>query len=358
MSKITIKTLTPIHVGSGTEYQKDFEFLHFLQEQKVAFIDAEKILGIIGADNIGQWVACIDNKKSLMDLLQQRKPNLKAEDVAARSMISKKTPSKPTIREQMHSGNGKAYIPGSSLKGSIRTVVFSEKLLENKHLAKQSNNLKDYKRKFSDSFLIKSILGNDPNSDIFRLLQVGDAMFDTTEIFQTDVINKYGNNWRIKGEITQFVEAIPKNRSTTMELKFNELLLERAGRLFNSTAKELEFSALFATINDHNIRLLEDEIAYWKDTAGEPDALGDYIEKLDDVLTIANSCATNECVLRFGWGTGFRNMTGDWHGAMLDDDYYDMVKSVRPKHPDDLVFPKTTRFVTGGTPLGFVKLSF
>jgi CRISPR-associated protein Csm5 len=358
MSKITIKTLTPIHVGSGNEYQANFEFLYFQDEKKVAFVDAEKVLDIIGEENIAQWVACIDKNQSLLGLLQQRKKDLRADLVGKRVMSANQAPTKPSIREQIHGGNGKAMLPGSSLKGSLRTVVFSEKLLDNKALAKQSNNLKDFKRKFSDSYLNKQLLGNDPNSDIFRLLQVGDVMFEKTEIFQTDVINKYNRDWKIKGEITQFIEAIPKGQSATMELRFNETLHKMAGRLFNQNANTLKVNELFLLINAHSQRLLEDEIEYWTNTENSPDALGDYIENLDDLLTKVNSCAANECVLRLGWGTGFRNMTGDWHGAMTDDDYYDMVKQVRPKHPEDLVFPKTTRFVKGGMPLGFVKLTF
>lgn len=356
--KITIKTLTPVHVGSGAEYQKDFEFLYFSQEQKVAFIDAEKVLQVIGEENIGQWVSCIDNGQPLMHLLQQRSKTLVAADVAKRSMKAHQVPNKPTIREQVHAGNGKAMLPGSSIKGSIRTVVFSEKLLDNKALAKQSNNLKDYKKKFSDSYLNKQLLGNDPNSDIFRLLQVGDVMFDTTEIFQTDVINKYNKDWKIKGEITQFIEAIPQGQSTTMELRYNEILHQRAGNLFNKNSNQLNINDLFPLINQHTQRLLEDEIDYWKNTEDSPTALGDYLEHLDNLLTKVLTCNLNECILRLGWGTGFRNMTGDWHGAMHDDDYYDMVKQVRPRHPEDLVFPKTTRFVNGGVPLGFLKMSF
>ena len=97
---------------------------------------------------------------------------------------------------------------------------------------------------------------------------------------------------------------------------------------------------------------------YWGETEDNPEALGDYVEEMERISNIISSCAANECVIRMGWGSGFRFMTGDWQGNMTEDDYCRLVKSIRPKHPEDLIFPKTTRFINGGMPLGFIKMSF
>ena len=358
MSKIKIKTLTPIHVGSGTELQGNFEYLYFKNERKVAVVDAEKVLRILGEDNLPQWIACIDNNQKLLPVLEQRSKNLRASDVAEREIPLSVATDKP-IRAQIHSGNGKPILPGSSIKGAIRTTVWASTILENTKLVKDPRNLKNFKGVWNDENVAKTIFGSDPNHDIFRLLQIGDIEFSSTEAFRTDVINKYGKDWRLKQEITQFVEAIPANSASTFRINHNDLLLKRTPNdYFNRNKQKLELDQLFPLINAHTGRLVDDEIDYWDDNQGNPDALGDYVDEMQRISDIINSCAANECVLRMGWGSGFRSMTGDWHGAMNEEDYSRLVKSIRPKHPEDLVFPKTTRFVTGGMPLGFIKMSF
>lgn len=357
MSKVSIKTITPVHVGSGAEYEKEADFIFFKQENNVAFIDTSKVLSIIGESNIGHWITCIENKESLLSLLKKRKSDLKSADVSSRTVTCRGEPTKPVIRVQIHSGNGKAMVPGSSLKGSIRTAVFSEKLLDSPELVHRGANLKDGNGRFKDAILIKSILGNDPYRDIFRLLQVGDVEFQKTEVIQTDVINKHFNNWRLKPEITQFIEAIPEGQSAMLDLKFNNNLLLYAGHYFNENANSLELDQLFRLTKEHTARLLEEEYNYWNDQSN-PAELGEYTDYLSDLIAQVDRCNSNETILRLGWGTGFRNMTGDWHGLMSDQDYNDLLRKIRPNHSTDLVFPKTTRFKKGGQPLGFVKLTY
>ena len=357
MSYIKLQTLTPIHIGDGTELQGNFEYLYFRDEKKIAVVDAEKVLGILGEDNMGQWVACIDNNKPLLPIIQQRKVGLKAIDVAERVIPLSIGTDKP-IRTQTRGGNN-PLLPGSSLKGALRTAIWAEWILDNPKTVQDNRNLKNFRGGWSDEFVAKTVFGSDPNHDIFRLLQVGDATFSETEAYETNVINKYGDDWRLKSTLTQFVEAIPAGKSTTIRLNHNNLLRKQAkGDYFNRNAARVELSELFPLVNKHTSRLIEDEINYWNDKQNNPEALGDYVDEMERVFNISQSCVANECVIRVGWGSGFRSMTGDWHGAMTDDDYYRLIKSLRPKHPEELVFPKTTRFIKNGMPLGFLKMSF
>ena len=66
----------------------------------------------------------------------------------------------------------------------------------------------------------------------------------------------------------------------------------------------------------------------------------------------------SSCILRLGWGTGFRNMTGDWQEDMMTDKDLDaLIKELRPKHDINLTYPKTRRMASDGTPLGFIQLT-
>ncbi len=362
MNPIQIKALTPVHTGSGAEWQSNFEYLYFREEAVIAVIDPEKVLNILGEEYLPQWIACIEKQESLLALLQTRRPGLRAADVALRTVVCDQFLSKP-VREQMRSGNGAPLLAGSSLKGAIRTALWAKLMLDNADLAKNRDKLGVVDRRgnlrWSDQPLSKSFFGNDPNHDIFRLLQVGDAAFTQTEIRQTDVVNQYRERWAIKNDLTQYVEVIPAGSAVSVSLHFNALLRQRAGNTFNQNAAKLELSQLFPLINQYTERLLSDEISYWEDKADQLEALDTYVQELERLLAIVQSCTDRECVLRLGWGSGFRFMTGDWHGAMTDDDYTELIQDHLRKgknYADDVIFPKTLRLCSDGTPLGFTKL--
>jgi CRISPR-associated protein Csm5 len=368
MMNTKIKTLTPIHIGSGDEFQGNFEYLYFQQERAAVVIDERKVLGILGEDNIGQWVSCIEKKESLLDLLRQRRRELSPAEVARRTLPvqSAGLDKNKNIKEHLHSGNGSPLLPGSSIKGAMRTVVWAHEIFQNKQLVQSESNLgiSRFDRKsgrerfnYSDSALAAKFFGSDPNHDMFRLLMVGDAQFEKTACFKTEVVNLYRDDWKIKEGITQFVEAIPAGESGEMVLQFNKALNKKAGSLFNRDKELLEPSRLFPLINQHTLRLIENEISYWKEDQGSPLVVGTYIEDMKGIKNQIKSCAPNECVLRLGWGTGFRSTTGDWLSTIPEEHYDRLVRTLRPTHDEYITFPKTTRMVEGGTPLGFIKIS-
>jgi CRISPR type III-A-associated RAMP protein Csm5 len=353
---IKIKTLTPIHIGNGQEIQGNFEYLYFKDEGMIAVVDAEKVLKIIGEENISHWVSCIENNQSLMSLLQTRRPSVKAEEVASRLIPIKFFVNKP-IREQIHSGTGSVLLPGSSLKGAVRTAFWANWLEKNEEYAQDVRNFQNY-GKWSDKVTSSRIFGKDPNHDIFRLLQISDVTFSETEVLETNVVNTTRDGWAIKREVTQFVEAIPSGSTAYMKFFFNETLFEKSGSLFNSSAKNLKLESLFPLINDHTRNLVSSIVDDWNEK-GNPDVIGSYLEDMEHILDTIESCSSNECVLRLGWGSGFLFMTGDWHISMEEEDYSRLVQTLRPRYNNsNLVFPKSFRIVKGGTPLGFVKLSY
>lgn len=373
MAKATIQTLTPLHVGSGNTYQGNFDYVWFQQEKAVAVLDEEKVLDIIGKENIGQWISSIDNRQPLLNLLKQRKNDLQSVDISRRTIpvMPNGLQDGKEIREQVHSGNGDPIVPGSSLKGALKTILWAHLLFKNPNLAKERNYLgvSKFNRRnnreefeFNDSRLQTEFFGKDPNHDIFKLLLVGDVHFNETACCKTEVVNLGFDDWKIKDQITQYVEAIPAGQSTTMELDYGSPIHERLERrlndyLNNKNKDLLRPETLFKLANEHILRLLKADIDYWQNDQGSPLVLGSYLDDMNNLLAQVEACQPNECILRMGWGTGNRTMTGSWYSLLDDDDYYELIKSMRPKHDEEMVFPKTMRLVSGGTPLGYIKLT-
>ena len=141
--QLNIQTLTPLHIGSGRELGYNFDYLKFGKE--IAVTDSKKILGILGTENIGQWVNAIDRGEDIVSLIKRRKNDITAPDVAQRILqIKDNVPNnRPVpIKEQLHLGSPlRPILPGSSIKGSIRTALLTQLIYENPNFVQIPANL-------------------------------------------------------------------------------------------------------------------------------------------------------------------------------------------------------------------------
>jgi len=361
MNNLNITTLTPTHIGSGEKPLREVDFLLFEQQGQLAMLDPEKVLSILGTEQVHQWVDCVNDQAGLLKLLETRKPGLAPVDIALRTLVVQHTGmgNKADLHEQLHDGMGRPLLPGSSLKGAVRTALFTHFINQhNSDDAKNQRNLLDRRNAFSDSFLSRKYFGEDPNHDMLRLLRIGDAAFQTTVCARSETFNLKGKDWIIDKRFTQFIEVIPQGAKTELRFQFDTTTEKNARdkNWFRTDTSILQPSKLFDLINRHTRNLAERELQYWKKQV-EPDELGCYLEVLQNIVEATRQCTPKECVIRIGWGTGFRNMTGDWHINMTDDDYYELLRKLRPRHPEDMPYPKSFRVLADGTPLGFVKLA-
>jgi CRISPR type III-A-associated RAMP protein Csm5 len=373
MSKIKITTLTSVHIGSGETLQFGSDFVRGKvgDDAFLSVVDPKKVLGLIGEDNVQRWVTAIEKRESTDKIVQQFAPNASLADYSRR-LISEWSTVKntDTLKEHIHDGRGLPYIPGSSIKGAIRTAV----------LATLARTIQDADKKIDKSFLDRNtgkktlkadakkieaeLFGSNPNEDVFRFLQVGDAYFgDNYEVAIRMVnINERERQSFWDESKSQLIEAIPPEDDAEFQLKLNEtgynLSLNRV-QMMPDCMKSL--SALFQTINNHTRNLLEGEIEYWQERQNDDDTdkVSLYIEKIQGILEQTQSCEVEkECVLRIGHGSGWRFITGAWAEKLKNFDSV-VVPASRPKNfkYEQFDFPKTRRVDDECELLGFVKLS-
>ncbi len=379
---LEITTLTPVHVGSGHEIKGNFEYVHFPKEGVLAVIDPEKILQIIGEDHIDLWVAAIDQQQNILNALPQLK-NLQANDIAQRIItISGVSPNteKNAIKEQIHLGNKHPSIPGSSLKGAIRTAILNKLIKDNSSFVQKEGNLTK-KRKYDASQIEAFYLGREegtnrlgeiqqsPNKDLFRFFRIRDAYFsEPTCVVRNTIINLFQHGWGEKREEGSFYECIPANAGTSSTLQIPEDLIRQVQNKRYIQSKNFDLLSaqrLFKEINKHTAFLLDEEIFFWEDE-DNPLAIGDYLDHLRRLKKEVEQSSEDSCILRVGAGSGWKFTTGGWVSGkdrmgdyILSDDTWTNIKRVLRKknYPDDVFFPKTRKMVEGGEPLGFVKLS-
>lgn len=375
MSKIKIETLTSVHIGSGETLQYGTDFVSGQDAEGYGLfgvVDPKKILNLIGEEHIGNWLAAIERRDSTKTIIKQFAPNVKLQDYSKRILLDycyEPAKNGDTLKEFIHDGMGKPYIPGSSIKGAIRTSVLAALTSMKTGL---DSSIKDRKGKPTAKNVESSLFGADPNSDVFRFLQVGDAIFEPNceEAHRMVNINERESKSFWDKSKPQMVETIGPNTETEFQLKLSSDYYDFAQTMWPQSAKnklgtlpdEMQtLQKLFQTINENTRILIESEIDYWKDRQQYDDSgkVGDYISRMGEILEETTNCqGDKECVLRIGHGSGWRFITGAWTEDF--ENFSSLVVPVsRPKNfnYEQYDFPKTRRVDDQCELLGFVKLS-
>lgn len=360
MRKIKIQTITPVHIGSGRELSVNTEFL--VDKGICGVIDDKKVLNIIKRDNLINWIATIDRNEDLMKFIRKFNSSVKIQDVASRVMDIRAQTLSNKMKEHMFSGSGSPIIPGSSLKGSIRTAVFNHLILQKYKSPLSENDLKKGK-KYSDKQLMRLLLGDNSNNDVFRFLKLGDAHFsDDTIVLNMQSLNEKKQDIISDSSKSQLTECIEEDSEAVFSVKIDEKLLDAniEKQLIKNDTEFLNYSNLFRIINQYNKRLIDEEIDNYEELKGNT-TVDTYLEKMNDIRDKLHNLDENECILRIGHGSGWIWMTGAWpkEEKLVGDDLWEaIVFASRPKNKfyKDFVFPKTRRMDAEGNILGFVKL--
>ena len=372
MSKINIETLTPIHIGSGTFLQKGNDFVCGKSEDGydvIAIINLKKALELIGEDNISSWEAGIKNGRSIDDIIHQYAPQAKLEDFADRIIMRWSNKSTETLKEFIHDGMGRPYIPGSSIKGAIRTAILTSIIdtvpqKEEKIVKQRKTRNGEMKKAVSANEVEAWAFGKDPNNDVFRFLQVGDAIFGKEYEAATRLVNLNERERQSYWDESkpQLVEALVDGDTAQFELKIcNDLksIQSSISSKMPSCMKDIE--TLFATINTHTLSLLEKEIDYWKERVGDDNAknVKIYLEKLSELKSKAAECESKKgtCVIRLGHGSGWRFITGAWAEQLSNFNLVIQHSRPRNKNYEEFDFPKSRRVDDECELLGFALLS-
>ena len=377
MSRVKIETLTPVHIGSGNFFSNS-ELVEFQNADGrfIGIISPEKILKLVGEDNIGNWVTYIQNDNSVKDFLNQFAPNARPKDYIKRAVLSFGSGS--TLKECLHDGSGKPYIPGSSIKGAIRTAVLASLVDVTRGLEKEIDKTNPKKtdrngnpiKKASATSVENSLfaLSRDkaPNSEFFRFIKIGDAYFEKDCEIALKEINL---NIRISHEEltdkskAQLVEFIAQEETSEFELKIDKRLSdwsahkESTVRVRAVPDEIANINMLFYLINCHTKSLLDFEIDYWNNV--EQMGADNYISGLEEIRDEIDLDNKESCVLRIGHGSGWRFITGAWT-EKLGNFTELVVPCSRPnndKKYSEYDFPKSRRIDEDSDVFGFVKLT-
>ena len=376
MNKVKVQTLTPIHIGSGNFLKNNSDFVEYKEGENscLSIIDPNKILALIGMERINDWVNLIERKGDTKDFVAKLGKNAHPRSYALRTITNYASVKiDDTLKECLHDGMGKPYIPGSSIKGAIRTAVVATLAAQMKAMESLVVVRRNEKKNVTSKQVEARMFGGDPNSDVFRFVKIGDAYFEEGSELSTRIINLNirEKNSLIDASKPQLVEAIGVDFEAECQMKIDQMYYDWVKKHWptdNAKVKPLgaldsqmkDMESLFSLVNAHTRRLVEDEIGYWTEV-GKSGLSGadNYIKNMQQIMEDIDACQKGkECVLRLGHASGWRFITGAWT-ENLDNFESEIVFAARPRNHSyqQYDFPKSRRLDEDGDILGFIKMT-
>lgn len=258
--KYTLTCLSPVHVGNGVTL-RPFEYLYDKKTQEVYFIDQRK------------WTALLVKHQLLADISREaarglqmslwewlrRKNVSEAEIIAlgqrkavAESLLTQNRRGKNTLNDivcQISTAQGQPYIPGSSIKGALRTgIIFSilqkDEALSHRFWQRFSRNMDVFQNRRehpAENLEIEllhqiPVQGREKKTNAvysaLRGLSVSDAYCQQN--VDTVVLQKYDATTNDRGQskehgISLYRECLPSGTQLTFSVTIDKALLHLLG---------------------------------------------------------------------------------------------------------------------------------
>ncbi|RUR78675.1 type III-A CRISPR-associated RAMP protein Csm5 [Chlorogloeopsis fritschii PCC 9212] len=389
-----IQLTSPIlHIGSAVSRLNPFEYVQTSKKVYLPNQDAlAKALHKKGGRYLNDYIQAISDRQDISNLLKDAfgeqwwsATDSNGELIFPKNAISQKlTDDRITdLRPMIRNGMGQLYIPGSSIKGAIRTAIAYyllkhgdrynvpknqkvsdiEKVLRNK-----LGTLNKYQQKSADDDIFMDTLfseytliyqgkrynGSSQNTDFFRALSVSDC----EPLIEGKITTKKGQsipiNLPVVAEIivsSRFPDYLAKYRASlyvemvrNVQTTFTVTLdTEMLSWFQHKQGMKLPFQNLDELIkicHEFSQEQWDYEHDYWNDIINNPHAAGRDLDFND----IRQFYEPEECpfTIRLGWGSGMMATT---IGLCLDDEVREEIRNTCGLKAPGFEAPKSRRSV-------------
>ncbi|MEP9410723.1 MAG: type III-A CRISPR-associated RAMP protein Csm5 [Candidatus Brocadia sp.] len=256
--RLRLKTVSPVHIGNVDQKLTPFEYIQ--HGEHVYQISDEKLsLLLLQKKLIDAYISAVDREGHgfrLMKFFNEKRVRLSETDLfniscgrKTRLLGSGLQDYRPSIRD----GFGNIFIPGTSIKGVIRTAIlynllsdyknkdpegFQKRIVEPIEKTEQFR----FKKKSPFEWVQKEWLENftlsgkskSPNTDWLRLIHVSDAYptnIDETHLIPINILKKEPSGWKYKAEYSGqktmiWAECIPQGIMLEFDIIWDKNLWE------------------------------------------------------------------------------------------------------------------------------------
>lgn len=341
---LRIKISTPVHIGCGKVWKRGIDFI--VENKKVNILDQEELVnrltlepargGKNGVDEYIQMFSAGQTRRieKLLDRFQ-----IDMDNKIAPVKVAYKDEPVDEIRPLTRTGQGTPILPGSSLKGALRSALFH-------HLwNREGKNARDER---VDNRLLGAF-----ERAITRYIGLSDVEISQTEITNIVLFNlqKIGVDWKSyygsssKGDQSDLLlsaETFAAGAEGQLRLSLADGWLkmieevadspryrEEAEGIVRTNTKfiirqENPVQHLFKLVNEYTREHLRREIAFFEafPQAEQADFI---IHNLRELKQKTENNARS-CILRVGYGSGYHGITGDY----WVDDHVEVVEKPVP----------------------------
>lgn len=360
--KYSITTLTPLFIGAGQDkvmspysdyiYDPEHSLIHYIDQQKLFYrIPSDKIDAIVNKVYHSAGTKKLSEKYTLDKLIADE--NIDVNEISSGTVDCEVDPKSNQIYQFISSGKS-IFIPGSSIKGAIRTAIYYDFHKKNrtefcravkectelsKHIKRERN--REQKRKLQDEQkdiqkIIDQPFGLSPQSDFLKYLYVSDTDTKNKEkiLFVSELKRVKKKNINETASIPILAELLDIEQTFFFTLKMTE------GKLhFNHSEylKNIHRDEIFNKI----IQFTNDQINY------ELESIKNY-EKLefvkDDLKALLERIENNEIIFRLG---GMKTFFYNTAMLLLPKDDFEFFRNVEGIGKN----PKTKQLVKGNFPV-------
>ena len=374
--KYQLKTITPVHIGTGeTLTQID----GFYNNGRWHRIDIDAVLSAIPKSELNRLTVAMGQRNfQWQGYLPTNQPS------ASYTLPCSEDPRETEIREAIKHPSGRPMIPGSSIKGAIRTALLWGLIDDEDPAAQEAleysvNYLKEQlQRKPNRSWvgqrIERHVFGKDPNHDLMRAVQVSDTAPIPIEALEM------GTAWTVtlnrEGELIQkregnreyktFAEQIRSEQTFDFSIKIDKSLFggREKAELGYTDRQERVVSEELADLCNFVTSGLATAEAEFCDYYKLPE-LANFYESLSNQIS---NLPDGAFALQIGWGTGYLAktvtglLTGDDEDLMMKfRRHYRLGRSRSGGDYYDDEFPKTRRVLYDrqrpNSPLGWVQIT-
>ena len=374
--KYQLKTITPVHIGTGeTLSQID----GFYDNGRWHRIDIDAVLAAVPESDLNRLTIAMGQRDFQWGrYLPTDQPS------ASYTLPCPEDPQETEIREVIKDVFRCPMIPGSSIKGAIRTALLWGFIDDDDPEAQEAfkhsvNYLKEQLQRRPNQNWVgqgieRRVLGKDPNHDLMRVVQVSDTAPIPIEALEMGVawtvtLNRDGELIQKREgnrEYKTFVEQIRADQTFDFSIKIDKSLFgQREKReLGYSDRQEQVVCEELAEVCNFVAKGLADEEAKFYDYYRLPE-LANFYESLSNQI---EGLSAGGFVLPIGWGTGYlaktvtQLLTGDDEDLMMKlRRHYRLGRSRSGGDYYDDEFPKTRRVLYDRqrpkSPLGWVQIT-
>lgn len=349
---VKVKVLTPLHIGSGGKLLRNYDYVG--REGQTYRLNQEALLErALGQSGTGSSefdrVLSGVPPAQLLDETDFGHPALFHYIVSGEP---RSAASGSELLEQIKDAWDRPYLPGSSLKGALRTVL-AWQLIQKGLVRPNLRNLGDGRERAGQP-IERQIFGPDQNRDLLRALVVRDSQpVDSDRLM---VLNAHVKG-RGDSSLPIELEAVSPDTVFALQITLDDHLLmdliEKLGHAQEVVESLRGFTTWGRNFARHRIKSELDYLGNRRDmdrTAGFYRWLGQQLTQWKGTQTFP---------LQVGWGTGWDSKTLGSHlraDSALFDDLVE--KRIRPRGwKRGMPFPQSRHLDDKGRPLGWLEIT-